>query len=104
LKRLIRMKKVPVIELVIIALIVLVSSPCLAQETFLEFTSQGTMAFTNLTSPPDKSMVFFDLPLGKYRFDTSVQVEPMPQNKVSPIEDDRGFDQNALSLQFSIRW
>jgi hypothetical protein len=98
------MKKISAIRLAIMALIVLVSSTCFAQETFSEFRSQGTMAFPNLTSPTDKSLVFFDLPLGKYRFDTRLQVEQLDPNKVSPIKDDGGFDQNALSLQFSIRW
>jgi hypothetical protein len=98
------MKKGLLLSKVIIALIVLASSACFAQETFSEFRSQGTMAFPNLISLSDKSLVFFDLPLGKYRFDTSLQIEPVPQNKVSPIEDDKGFEQNDLSLRFSIRW
>jgi hypothetical protein len=98
------MKKSSVIGIVIIALIALVSSTCFAQEDFSEFRDRGTVASLYLTPPSDKPLVFFDLPLGKYRFDTSLQVEQVYQNKVSPIEDDRGFEQNALSLRFSIRW
>ena len=80
------MKKVSFMLTVIIALLALTLSTCLAQENILRFNNQGTEASPNLTPPSDKPWVFFDLPLGKYRFDTGVQVEQMHQNKVSPIE------------------
>jgi hypothetical protein len=98
------MKMVSVIGMVIIASLALASATCFAQEDFSEFRNLGTIPSSNLTSTPGKSLVFFDLPLGKYRFDTSLQVEQWDPKKISPAEDDRGFDQNALSLQFSIRW
>ena len=54
--------------------------------------------------PSDNSWDFLDLPLGKYRFHTSVQLEQTNQSKVSPPETNGVLDQKALSLHFSIEW
>ena len=103
LKRLICETKLSFTWIVITALIALGSSTCFGQEDFSEFRDQGTRPSLNLT-PSDKSWVFFDLPLGKYRFDTSVQLEEISENRVLSVENDIGLEQKALSLQFSIRW
>ena len=104
MKRLISQIKLSFTLIIITALIALGSSTCFAQEDFSEFRNQGTMPSLNLTPPSDKSWVFLDLPLGKYRFDTSVQLEEISENRVLSVENDIGLEQKALSLQFSIRW
>jgi hypothetical protein len=98
------MKRVSVLVMTIIALMALASSICFAQENVSRFKNQETYLSSNPAPPSDKSWVFLDLPLGKYRFDTSVQIEQMDQNKVSPVENEKGLEQNALFLHFSIRW
>jgi hypothetical protein len=88
----------------IAVVLALALSTCFAQEEFLTFKKQGAFVSSDLTPPSEKSWVFFDLPLGKYRFDTSLQLEEMDQNKVSPTEHDKTLEQGVLSLQFSIKW
>ena len=104
MKRLNRMKRMLFILMVTAGVLALALSTCFAQEDFLTFKKLGGFVSSNLTPPSDKSWVFFDLPLGKYRFDTSVQLEEMDQNKVSPTEHDKTLEQGVLSLHFSIKW
>ena len=104
MKRLNRMKRMFFTLLVIAGMLAFALSTCFAQEEFLTLRKQGGIVSSNLTPPSDKSWVFFDLPLGKYRFDTSVQLEEMDQNKVSPTEHDKTLEQGVLSLHFSIKW
>ncbi len=86
-----------------VGLITLGLSPCFAQEGAPMFQTQdGIVSF--LSPPSDKSWSFLDLPLGKYRFHTTVQLEQVDQNKVFPPETDGGLDENGLSLHFSIEW
>jgi hypothetical protein len=98
------MKKMPFILMIILAVLALASSACLAQGDFLKLENQGSTISSNLTSPSDSLWVFLYLPLGKYRFDTSIQLDQMNQNKVSPTENDKTLEQKALTLQFSIKW
>jgi hypothetical protein len=98
------MKKMPFILMVILAVLALASSTCLAQGNLPKTENQGTHVSTNLTSPSDNSWAFIYLPLGKYRFDTSIQVDQMNQNRVSPVENDNPLEQGVLILQFSLKW
>ncbi len=98
------MKRLFFTLMVIAGVFTLGLSTCFAQEDFLIFKKQGGFVSSNLTSPSDKSWVFFDLPLGKYRFDTSVQLDQMDENRVSPTGHDKTLEQSILSLRFSIKW
>ena len=103
MKRTNPIKRVLFILLANIALIALGLSPCFAEEGVLKFQDRdGIVSF--LSPPSDNSWAFLDLPLGKYRFHTSVQLEQMNQSKVSPPETNGVLDQKALSLNFSIGW
>ncbi len=90
--------------MVIAGMLGLTLSTCFAQEDFLTIKKQNGFVSSNLTPPSDKSWVFFDIPFGKYHFNTSVQLEEMDQNKVSPTEHDKTLEQSILSLHFSIKW
>jgi hypothetical protein len=104
LRRWNHMKCVALTLMMVIGVIALGLSTCLAQEDVSRFKNQETYLSSNHVPSADKSWVFLDLPLGKYRFDTSVQIEPMEQNKVSPVENEKGLEQNTLFLHFSIKW
>jgi len=78
-------------------------SPCFGQEGILRLQDRGGI-LPFLSPPSDNSWDFLDLPLGKYRFHTSVQLEQTNQSKVSPPETNGVLDQKALSLHFSIEW
>jgi hypothetical protein len=89
--------------MVIVGFVALEGSTCSGQDHFLKVQQQGVIRSHNLTLPTDNPWFFGDLHPGKYRFDTSVQLEPMNQNKVSPAENDKGFERKTLSLHFSLR-
>ena len=103
MKRTNPVKRVLFILLANIALIALGLWPCFAQEGVLKFQDRGEIV-SFLSPPSDNSWAVLDLPLGKYRFHTSVQLEQMNQSKVSPPETNGVLDQKALSLNFSIGW
>jgi hypothetical protein len=98
------MKKMSFLLTVIAVVCSLALQGCLAQRDFLKSENHGDMAALISTTPSDGSWVFIYLPLGKYRFDTSVQLDQMNENKVSPEENDNSLEQKALTLQFSIKW
>jgi len=98
------MKMMSFILTVIAAVFILALPGCLAQRDFLILESQGGIAAFNPTPPSDGSWVFLYLPLGNYRFDTSVQLDQMNENKVSPKENDNSLEQKAFTLQFSLKW
>ncbi len=104
LKRSNRIKKVSLLVMVIAGVLALTWSTCFAQVDFPKSEIQGGGTSPNLTAPSGKSWVFWDLPLGKYRFDTSVQLEPMDQKMISPPENDKSLEQKVFFLDFSIRW
>jgi hypothetical protein len=99
-----RLKKISLILVVFVALVTLAPLPGLAQDHFLKLQKHGAIPSATLTLPTDGSWFFGDFRLGKYYIDTSVQLEPMNQNKFSPAENDKGLEQKALSLRFSLRW
>jgi hypothetical protein len=66
--------------------------------------TQGNTLSRNLTTASDSPLLLFDLPLGKYRFDTSIQLDQVDQKKISPLDTDTGLKQKTFFLQFSIRW
>lgn len=98
------MKKMPFIWMVVLAVLVLASSTCLAQGDLPGPEKQVSSVTSNLTPPTDSSFVFMYLPLGRYRFDTSIQLDQMNHNRVSPVENDHPLEQGAFLLQFSLKW
>jgi hypothetical protein len=98
------MKKMSFLLTVIAAVFTLTLPGCFAQRDFLKLESHGAFAAYNPTPPSDGSFVLLDLPLGKYCFDTSVYLDEMNGNKVSPEENDNSLEQKALTLQFSLKW
>jgi hypothetical protein len=102
--RLTWLKKISLTLMVIVALVTLATSTSFALDHFFELQRQGNIPFPNLTLPADGSWFFLDFRLGKYHFDTSVQLEPMIENKLFPAENDKEIEQKALSLRFSLRW
>jgi hypothetical protein len=92
--------------LTVIAVVCSLALPgCLAQRDFL--ISESLVARTAFNQTPlseNGSLVFLFLPFGKYRVDTSVQLDQMNGNKVSPKENDNSLDQKDLTLQFSLKW
>jgi hypothetical protein len=98
------MKKMTFLLMVIAVVSSLALPGCLAQRDFLKLENHGDMAALIQPPPSDGSWVFLYLPLGKYQFDTSVQLDQMNENKVSPEENDNSLDQKTLTLQFSIKW
>jgi hypothetical protein len=98
------MKRVAHTLILVIVLTALGLSTCLAQEDVSRFKNQEANLSSNPPPPSDKSWIFLDLPLGKYRFDTSLQIDQVEQNRVSPVENEKGLEQNALFLHFSIKW
>jgi len=98
------MKRSSLILTVIIGVLALAFSSCFAQEGFSKLGRHGNAFSSNLTPPSEKSLTFFELPLGNYQFETSVQLNQIDQSKISPTDMEGAIKKDFFSLQFSIKW